>query len=106
MAIWEPAAFDPDIENKPGWKKAYTVAIPNLPLFPNKKVIKFIKKIQTMDGFIGVRPEYPYGTLMVFDTENNAKIARNRIKVYPGYEGTVGKNIGVIYIPERAEESI
>jgi len=79
----------------------YTVAIPNLPIFPNKEVKKFLNWIQTLDGFVGLRPEYPYGTILIFKTENDAKGARNLIRAYKGYNGEVGKNICEIYIPKE-----
>ena len=101
---WEPPIFDKDIDKNPDWKKCYTVAIPNLPLRPNKKVVKFMDDISKMDGFIGLRPEYPYGTLLMFDTENHAKIARNRINNYPQYQGGTGKNIGECHIPKEYYE--
>lgn len=59
--------------------KAYTVAIPNLPVFPNKRVKMFLKDIRNMEGFIGMHPCYPNGTLLVWKTEADAKRARNRI---------------------------
>lgn len=81
--------------------KAYTVAIPNLPLVPNRKVKAFVKWISSLDGFYGIHPHYPLGTLVIFDTENNAKAARNLIQNYKGYSGTVGNNICEIYISEQ-----
>ena len=59
--------------------KAYTVAVGNFD--PRKKrsrqAVEFIK---TLDGLIGVHPRPPYGTLILFDSENNAKIAKNLIE--------------------------
>lgn len=81
--------------------KAYTVAIPNLPLVPNRKVKAFIKRISELDGFYGIHPRYPLGTLIIFDTENNAKSARNLIQNYKGYNGAVGNNICEIYISKH-----
>ena len=114
---WEPSVVDENIANNPAFVKCYTVAIPNLPIHPNKRVVKFIEDIQKMDGFVGIRPEYPYGTLVVFDTLNHAKVGRNRINNYPEYYGGTGRNIAEIYIPkefieglnkdgDRAEESM
>lgn len=56
--------------------KAYTVAVGNFSPFRrgSRNALKFIK---TLDGLIGVHPCYPRGTLILFDSENNAKIARN-----------------------------
>lgn len=80
--------------------RAYTVAIPNLPIFPNKRVKKFVKYIGTLEGFIGIHPAYPHGTLLLFKTENNAKMARNLIKSYKGYESDVGVNICEVKIDD------
>lgn len=98
MEKWQPAGFG---EKKDNERVCYTVAIPNLPLFPDKNVKKFIKYIQGLKGFVGIRPEYPRGTLLVFLTENDAKGARNLISNYKGYEGGVGDNICEVYIPEN-----
>ena len=73
--------------------KAYTVAIPNLPLFPGRKVKEFVKYIGTLEGFLGFSPQYPHGTLLLFRTENQAKRGRNLIENYPEYTSGVGKNI-------------
>lgn len=78
-------------------QECYTVAIPNMPIFANKKVREFIKWIPTLEGFVGVHPHYPDGTLILFKTENNAKAARNLIQA----KGvTVGKNICKVYVPK------
>ena len=95
---WRPAQFGEKKENE---VTCYTVAIPNLPMIPNRKVKKFIKWIGELDGFVGIRPEYPRGTLLLFKTENDAKRARNQIRAYPNYEGTVGNNICEVYIPKE-----
>ena len=78
--------------------KCYTVAIPNLPLILKKEHKKLIKNISKYDGFIGVHPCYPKGTLLVFLTENDAKRARNKLK---GTINAVGNNIGEVYINEK-----
>ena len=46
------------------------------------------------EGFIGFYPNKPYGTLCIFDTENNAKSARNVFKYFGGKAG----NIITVYI--------
>lgn len=56
--------------------KAYTVAVGNVDPF-NKRSVAAVEYIKTLPGLIGVHPHYPDGTLILFDTENNAKIARN-----------------------------
>ena len=56
--------------------KAWSVAVGNInPL--QKKSRDAVKYIKTLKGLVGVQPNYPHGTLIFFDTENNAKIARN-----------------------------
>jgi len=80
--------------------KAYTVAIPNFPLIPNKRVREFIKWICKLDGLLGIHPHYPDGNILLFRTENQAKVARNQIKNYPNYEGTVGHNIVEVEIDD------
>lgn len=95
---WNPPRFGEKQENE---VSCYTVAIPNLPLFPDKNVKKFVKWINGLDGFVGFRPEYPRGTLLIFKTENDAKRARNQIRVYPGYQSVVGDNICEVYIPKE-----
>ena len=57
--------------------RAWTVAIGNLPLIPTKKARKTIELIKSQEGLIGVNPCYPRGTLILFETENDAKGARN-----------------------------
>lgn len=98
---WETYNVDENVVNNPDWVKCYTIALPNVPLIPNKGVLDFFHYIQTLDGYYGIRPEYPRGTLVIFDTENNAKGARNLIRAYKGYNGKVGDNICEIYIPKE-----
>lgn len=59
--------------------KAYTVATGNVnPLMKrSRQAVKYITKLE---GFLGVHPAPPRGTLWLFDTENNAKIARNKME--------------------------
>ena len=59
--------------------KAYTVAVGNInPLMKSSRyALKFIKKL---DGFIGVYPHYPDGTLILFRTENDAKKGKYRME--------------------------
>lgn len=98
---WQPVRFG---ERLPNEVVCYTVAIPNLPLFPDKNVKKFIKWIGELEGFIGFRPECPHGTILIFKTENDAKGARNLIRNYKGYEGIVGNNIAEVYVDKKYVE--
>lgn len=76
--------------------KAYTVAVGNIDP-KNKNSRKAVKYVATLHGFIGVHPNYPHGTLILFDTENNAKIARNLMNA----KGIVtGRNICEVEIDD------
>ena len=58
--------------------KAYTFAVGNYdPLNKNSRAAMRI--INKQEGLIGIQPRYPLGTLLCFVTENDAKIARNRL---------------------------
>lgn len=98
MNKWQPMDFGPKKDNE---SVCYTVAIPNLPIIPSKGVKKFVKYISGLKGFVGLRPEYPHGTLLIFMTENDAKSARNLIRNYEGYDGNVGTNICEVYVPNE-----
>lgn len=56
--------------------KVYTVAVGNFDPF-NRRSRQAVKFIKGLEGLVGVHPHYPDGTLILFDSENNAKIARN-----------------------------
>ena len=88
--------------------KAYTVAVPNLAgtipgtftpkhMKHSKKLINYVKKL---DGFLGIHPVPPRGTLLIFKTENDAKRARNLL-VQDLEINQVGTNICEIFIPEE-----
>lgn len=59
--------------------KGYTVATGNINwlIKGSREVPKYVSKLE---GFLGVHPMPPQGTLWIFDTENNAKIARNKMR--------------------------
>lgn len=85
---------------------AYTVAVPNLagtiPGTFKPRMIKDTKKllnyVKNLDGFLGVHPVPPRGTLLIFDTENDAKRARNLIA--NDLKVQTGNNICEIFIPK------
>lgn len=85
--------------------KAYTVAVPNLAgtipgtLKHMKDTKKFLRYVKKLDGFIGIHPIPPRGTLLIFDTENNAKRARNLLD--NDLKVQTGTNICEIFIPEQ-----
>ena len=66
--------------------EVYTVAVGNMPMLPKflmpKAVTDAIEIIKKQEGLIGVTPMYPRGTLLLFDTENNAKGARNVVHLF------------------------
>ena len=81
----------------------WAVAVGNLPMpwHPRKirkagiAAFKFIKKL---DGFVGVTPMPPRGTLCLFRTENDAKRGMNLMNS----EGIVtGKNICEVFVDEK-----
>lgn len=78
----------------------WTVAVGNFVPFLKKSrlAIEFIK---TLDGFVGVHPCPPRGTLILFRTESDAKIARNLMEA----KGIVcGKNICECYVDKKYVE--
>lgn len=76
--------------------KAWTVAVGNVNLLmkASREAVKYIK---TLDGLLGVHPSYPNGTLLLFESENAAKIARNRLNA-KGIK--TGVNICEVYYDE------
>lgn len=88
--------------------KAYTVGVPNLAgtirgtfrpryLKDSKKLLNYVQKL---DGFLGVHPAPPHGTLLIFRTENEAKRARNLL-IHDLKLNEVANNICECYIPEE-----
>lgn len=55
----------------------YTFAVGNLPMRNRRKLYQTVEYFKLQPGFIGLHPHPPRGTLLVFDTLNNAKRARN-----------------------------
>ncbi len=78
----------------------YTVAVGGFPKFPwfNKGVYEAIKLIKEQEGFIGMHPVRGRGNLLLFDTENNAKGARNMLR-FRGID--CGSNICKVYIDRK-----
>ena len=58
--------------------RAYAFAVGNFEPF-NKKSRAAMRIINKQEGLIGVSPQYPRGTVLLFAAENDAKIARNRL---------------------------
>lgn len=97
----EPATFS---DNE---VTAYTVAVPNLAgTIPGASMPwhwrdskKFLNYVMKLDGFLGVHPIPPRGTLLIFKTENDAKRARNLIA--NDLKVQTGNNIMKILIPQE-----
>ena len=98
MFNWEPPEIRPVKDDE---VVCYAFAIANLPIIPDRKVKNFLKYISGLEGYQGLYPHYPDGTLLIFNTENNAKAARNLVRNYRGYTGGVGDNIGEVYINKK-----
>ena len=80
--------------------KLWTVAVGNAPgplalTSTRARAKKAIKIIKQQEGLVGVHPEPPYGTLLLFKTENEAKKARN---VLLAATIECGKNIGNVFV--------
>lgn len=96
---WRPPRIGEKRENE---VSVYTVAIGNFKPFAigkqkrvQEQVIDFLK---SLEGFIGVYPYYPKGTLCLFKTENDAKRAKNSIRA-KGIQ--TGNNIGEVYVDKK-----
>lgn len=81
--------------------KVYAVGVGNFNVFKRKsrQAMKFISKL---DGIVGVHPCYPYGQLILFKTENDAKVGRNRMNE-KGIQ--TGHNICEVYVDEKYVEA-
>lgn len=62
-----------------GEVRAYAFGTNFAPTKPSRRADKILGILQGTDGLIGVHPLPPRGSLMVYKTENDAKIARNRM---------------------------
>ncbi len=63
--------------------RAYGFAMPNLPTPTpfNRRLMKRVKELlDGLEGLIAVTPHYPEGTLLYFETLNQAKVARNKVE--------------------------
>ncbi len=83
--------------------EVWTVAVGNAPsIFSmphiKKKAKAALLLAKEQKGFVGANPQPPRGTLLLYRTENDAKIARNVLQAH----GVVcGNNICKVYIDER-----
>ena len=78
--------------------KAYTVAIGNFSIPFTRDQKKILKIIKNLDGFYGLQPHYPHGTLLIFKSENHAKRAMNELEAM-GVK--TGGYVGECFIPEE-----
>ena len=80
--------------------KGYTVAVGNFNPFirASRKAVKYIS---TLDGMIGIHPQYPRGMLIIFKTENDAKIGKNKMEA-KGIQ--TGRNICEVEIDDKYGE--
>ena len=60
-------------------RELYAVIVGNLP-FRRKVVRQFTNFIKWLDGAVAVTPCYPNGTIVYFDTLNDAKRGKNELK--------------------------
>jgi hypothetical protein len=83
--------------------KAYTVAIGNFTPFTTNPALfadqqRVLNLIASCDGLYGVHPEYPRGTLILFDTRAHAETARAKLNEL----GVItGHNICEVFIDEK-----
>ena len=77
--------------------KVYTVAVGNFNPF-KRKSRQAMEYIASIPEVIGVHPSYPRGQLILFKTENDAKIARNKMNA-KGIQ--TGNNIGEVFIDKK-----
>lgn len=45
-----------------------------------ESITAFVSTIKNVEGFLGFYPRLPLGTIVIFRTENAAKIGRNRLE--------------------------
>ena len=87
--------------------KAYALGVPNLAgttgkrptrreLRDSQKLMNYVSKL---DGFLGIHPQYPHGTALIFRTENDAKRAKNLL-IYDLEINQIG-NVVECFIPEE-----
>ena len=87
--------------------KVYGFAVANLagtcglPTFrqmrDTQKLLDYVKKL---DGFMGVHPHPPDGTILIFKTEQEAIRAKNLLN-FVLEVNEIGKHVVEIYIPEE-----
>lgn len=85
-------------EKEEGMISLWSVAVGNIPLFfGRKQAMEALKYISEQEGFVGIHRCYPRGTLCLFKTLNDAKGARNMMRL-KGIQ--CGDNICEVYVHE------
>lgn len=92
---WKPPEFGPKKGNE---VVCYGIGIGNLTLPPVKKALGFI---QGLDGFVAFYPYWPHGTVCVFRTLNEAKVAKNLMQA-KGIK--TGREIAEMFIEKQYVE--
>lgn len=89
-------------EKKANEIDAWTVAVGNVPALPPfllpKKVKGALEVIGKLEGMLGVHPEPPRGTLLLFKSKNDAIRAKN-VLMQKGIQ--TGKNICHCYVDKK-----
>ena len=87
--------------------KAWGFAVANLagtcgiPTFRQMRdTQKLLDYIKNLDGFMGVHPHPPEGTVLIFKTKQEAIRAQNLLK-FDLEINEIGKHVVEIYIPEE-----
>ena len=95
---WAPPRLGPKQDDE---VSCFAFGIPNIPISNNPKIVRLIEYIKGLEGFVGLYPFYPHGTLLIFDTENNAKGGRNLIRAYSELPVETSKEIGEVFINKK-----
>lgn len=100
-----------DEEPKENEVKCYTVAVGSAPMpWHSRKVKKSaeeaLRYIQKLEGFVGFHPIPPRGTLCIFRSLNQAKMAKNKMDAKGIHTGTniCETFIQKIYIQQEEEK--
>ena len=86
-------------------RELYAVIVGNLP-FRRKVIRRFTNFIKRLDGAVAMTSCYPNGTLVYFDTLNDAKVGKNELKcaLHPVDDRIFKFVIGKDGVPEEDAE--
>lgn len=82
---------------------AFGIGVFSLNPFRQKGYRKFIKWLKSRPGFLGMHP-MDRGTLLIFDTENNAKGSKNLVESQWGVQ--TGNGVHLVYVPREFAEKV